>query len=170
VLEPARDAKQELVADGVAEAVVDVFETVEVEEEDREMRRRTPLHVCQGAGQAIDEEHPVRKPRQPVVEGVMLELVLGPLSRRDVGLRAGHAVRLTALVSHRHPSRQHPQILTGGVAHPMLELELLGGAREVGGEVAAERRPIVGVDAVDPLARAVPHILDSEPEHRLPPG
>ncbi len=108
VLEPAGDAHQQLVADRVAEAVVDVLEAVEVEKEDREVGLGPPLQVGQSAGQTVQEEDPVGEPGQTVVEGVVLQLVLGPFAVRDVGLRTRHAVWVALVIAHRDAARQHP--------------------------------------------------------------
>jgi hypothetical protein len=50
----------------------------------------------------------------------------------------------------------------------VLELEMVGPAGEVGVEMAPERRPVVGVDPVQPLARAVADVAPGEAQHRLP--
>ena len=79
LLDPLGHLAQQLVADRVAERVVDDLEAVEVEEEDGQ-----PLVVAvglrHGERQAVVEEEAVGQVRQRVVEGEVLDLLLGPLA------------------------------------------------------------------------------------------
>ena len=90
-LQPAGDCDQELIPDLVTQAIVDVFEAVDVEEKDAEPRIRPSLRPCDGLAQPVQEECAVGKTGQGVVERVVLQAVLGRLSLGDVGL--GAAIR-----------------------------------------------------------------------------
>ena len=68
---------QELVADRVAEAVVDQLEAVEVEEHQAELARRLGLRAGERLRQVVLEAAPVRQPGQAVVEGDVLQPGLG---------------------------------------------------------------------------------------------
>ena len=87
LLDALGDLAEQLVADGVAQRVVDDLEAVEVEEEHGE-----PLVVAvrlgHGERQAVAEEEPVRQVGQRIVEGEVLDLLLGPLALGDVDRRA----------------------------------------------------------------------------------
>ena len=74
-LDALADGREELVARGVAEGVVDDLEVVEVEEQDD---RDQPGRVgrLEALGHALGEERPVGEPGQGVVVGLVLELVL----------------------------------------------------------------------------------------------
>ena len=63
----------------VAEAVVDVLEAVEVEEEDGEVVAGVPLGPLDGEPQVVREEGAVREARQRVVEGGVAEVLLARL-------------------------------------------------------------------------------------------
>ena len=62
LFEPGRDRDQQLVAGGVAEAVVDELEPVEVEEEDRD-RGLASLGLSERPPEAVEEEAAVRQAR-----------------------------------------------------------------------------------------------------------
>ena len=79
-LDAPGDGDQELVADVVAEAVVDRLEVVEVEEEHC---RATDVAVVERAADPLREEHPVRQSRERVVVGLVPELVLQLRELRD---------------------------------------------------------------------------------------
>ena len=87
LLDPLGDLAQQLVADGMSERVVDDLEAVEVEEEHGEL-----LVVAVGLGhrerQAVAEEEAVRQVGQRIVEGEVLDLLLGALPLGDVDGRA----------------------------------------------------------------------------------
>ena len=70
---------EQLVAHGVAQAVVDQLEVVEVEEQhgQRGQRARRP---GQGVLEAVPEQGPVGQAAQRVVEGLVLELLLQALA------------------------------------------------------------------------------------------
>ena len=101
--QPARDPDEELVAGYVAEAVVDDLEAVEVEEEHGEPISRVPLGAAAGELQVIHKQGAVCQSRQPVVEGVVEQLLfdllaLGyllqklPVARRELDGALGHAL------------------------------------------------------------------------------
>ena len=70
---------QELVAHGVAQAVVDELEVVEVQEQHGQRRQR-PRRPGQGVLEAVPEQGPVGQPAQGVVEGLVLQLLLQALA------------------------------------------------------------------------------------------
>ena len=77
------DHLEDLVAGGVAEAVVDVLEVVEVEEQ----HRHRPLVAAAPDERVLDavaEQRAVRQPGERVVEGLVLEFVLEGLALGDV--------------------------------------------------------------------------------------
>ena len=109
--EPSRDRLQQLVADGVPEAVVDDLEAVEVEEQ----HRRAALGVVAlGAPdrlvEAVDEQHAVREAGERVVQRVVLQAALGLAAVGDVGGGAddrasrGRCSSRTAVAAREHPA------------------------------------------------------------------
>ena len=71
--EPGRDAAQQLVADRVAERVVDALEVVEVDEHHGDLVRAARLERL---AHALGEQRAVGEPGQRIVVGLMGELVL----------------------------------------------------------------------------------------------
>ena len=77
-LQPARDGDQQPVADVVAERVVDELEAVEVQEQHRRAGgRAAALRAPDRLRQAVQEQHAVGQPGQRVVQGVVLQALLG---------------------------------------------------------------------------------------------
>src|SRR5581483_8198073 len=98
-LQPAGHLDEEVVADGVAQRVVDDLEPVEVEEEHGDPARPWP---APGPGQRlaelVHEQPPVRQPRQRVVEGAVQrppERRFGRECQRATGAVTGRSVRQT---------------------------------------------------------------------------
>src|SRR5690606_490905 len=71
---PVGDFHQHFVASEVAQAVVDGFEAVEVQEDDGEMQVGSSLRAGDGGLKAVHEQGSVGEGGQPVVECVVLEL------------------------------------------------------------------------------------------------
>ena len=84
-LQPPRGADQQLVAGLVSQAVVDRLEAIEIEVQHREQRiAQHPPRAMKQVLQAIDEQRAVREIRERIVEGAVLQLLLGLLALGDV--------------------------------------------------------------------------------------
>ena len=134
---------EDLVADLVAEPVVDGLEAIEVEDEDGD-RSRGALALGEGVGEAVSEQRPVGQARQRVVEIRMGEGLLGRLvlvlvveKATDTEVGAGpddvrgteHLHLIPFAVHEIEPARPRPAHGVQGTAH---RFELL----EDGGHVA----------------------------------
>ena len=96
------------VAAGVAEAVVDVAEAVEAEDDDRDLAPVLALAVLQRDGEAVEEEGAVGQAGQGVVQGVveaaLLALAQGPAhglearGAEEHGVEAARGQTLEAVV------------------------------------------------------------------------
>ena len=146
-LEPARDLLEHLVARGVAEAVVDGLEVVEVDEHDAD-ESTFPQRAAQRVLHAVGEKCSVREACHRVVERLVRKLVFEGLALADVTRVEDDAVHELVVQEVRVPNlelqpasvtvlerafhRMHP-----GAA--VLPFEHLGEARPVGlGEQAVE--------------------------------
>ena len=78
-LQPARDRHQELVTGVVTDAVVHVLEPIEVDEQDRDLAVH-PLAPRDRQAQAVEEQQPVRQPRQGIVHRLVREPFLERLA------------------------------------------------------------------------------------------
>jgi hypothetical protein len=88
--EAPRHLPQQLVADVVAERVVDVLEVVEVDEEHRDLALGA-LRVGDGMREAVLQQRAVRQPREVVVVGQVLDPLLDHLAVGDVARVEHHA-------------------------------------------------------------------------------
>ena len=122
--QPATDRDQELISHLVTQAIVDVFEAVDVEEKHPEPRIRPSLRPCDGLAQTVQKECAVGKTGQGVVERVVLEAVLGRLSLGDVGLGTRHSDDLPLVVPHGQSPREDPAVSPVVVEHAVLGLEV----------------------------------------------
>src|SRR2546430_15759833 len=84
-------SEQELVADQMAHAVVDHFEAVKIQKQNREQGVLTPLCVFDEPPKPVYEKQPVGQPSQRI----------GYLSLGDVGLRACHSQGFSRIVEYR---------------------------------------------------------------------
>ncbi len=148
--QPLRRRQQDLVADEMAERVVDDLEAVEVEEEDGARRRRARA-AADGVLEAVLEEHPVRQPGERVVQRVVLELQLGRLAVRDVGLGAREAAGTPVGAAHGLGAREHPAPAAVERPHAVLGLEVLGLADEVVLHGLLDLRPVLRVHPPEPV-------------------
>ena len=142
---------EQLVADLVAEAVVDVLEVVEVAEQHRD-HARMPTQALEGAVHALVECAPVRQSRDGVAHGLVRQRLLGLAPCGEV-LELGDDLRAQIIPApdgrraHQHP--HHPAVLR---AHAELPLPSGSHARAAGlpaGELEhLERRRNIGWDDV----------------------
>ena len=93
------DGLEQLVADRVAEAVVDLLEAVEVEEQ-HGAQLVVGARAVQRAAQAILEQQTVGQAGQRVVVGLVVESRLGMLEAGDVGEYANEVGDLVVGVAH----------------------------------------------------------------------
>ena len=91
-LQPVRQPRQQAVAGGVPERVVDLLEVVDVEEQDRD-RGVVAARAVQSDAEAVEEQRPVGEPRERVVERAVRELRLQALSLDRVHHRASQQRR-----------------------------------------------------------------------------
>ena len=82
LLDPGGHGGEQLVAGGVAEAVVDELELVEVEEEHRD-RGLAPAGDREGVLEPVEEEVAVGQAGERVVEGLVLGALLGCAAARS---------------------------------------------------------------------------------------
>ena len=122
--DPAGHRAQQLVADRMAERVVDLLEAVEVEEEDRG-QATFAAGMGQGLAEPVEQQGAVRQPGQRVVQGQPPDARLGRLAlgqvleHRDLGddlarrgahrrgVDGGDAARPVAAFERDLPARSH---------------------------------------------------------------
>ena len=122
--DPAGHRAQQLVADRMAERVVDLLEAVEVEEEDRG-QATFAAGMGQGLAKPVEQQGAVRQPGQRVVQGQPPDARLGRLAlgqvleHRDLGddlarrgahrrgVDGGDAARPVAAFERDFPARSH---------------------------------------------------------------
>ncbi|MNT16549.1 hypothetical protein D3C72_1516580 [compost metagenome] len=105
----------------MAQAVVDEFEAVEVDQQDPQ---RAVLAARQGhrLRQAVAQQGAVGQARQHVVVGDVLDLLLGQLAFRDFGARAPVAAKFAELVEQRLAIDAEPAQLAIAVVHRIFEV------------------------------------------------
>ena len=103
LLEPWRGGGQQLVADLVAEAVVDQLEVVEIEEQDRAQRLLAP-EAGQRVLEPVDEQHPVGQAGQRVVHGPVADGVLDRLALERIGQHVGQRLEEVDVAGGEAPS------------------------------------------------------------------
>ena len=133
-LQAAGDRHQQAVAHEVAEAVVDVLEAVEVQEQHREPQARfPPVREWASTLEAVQEEGAVREVGQGIVQGGVAELLFRLPALGDVERHSYRAAEHAAGFTQRLQVRLE-------VPSPPLELEL--------DRLPAQRAPVRVEDAV----------------------
>ncbi len=161
---------EQLIARGMPQAVVDVLEAVDVEEEDGEGIALAPAGDAEGAVQPVLEESPAGKVREPVEEGVAEELLLRLLPLGDVGQRPRNPVRLVRPAPDGQPTGQHPPVGAVPLAQAVLELEVGGPAVEMRAELGVEPLGLVGMHPAEPLLRSRADLVPGVSQHLFPAG
>lgn len=136
VAQTAGHRGEELVADPVAEGVVDVLEPVEVEEEHGELGISRDVGGLHGTCEADQEVGPVEHPGDRVDTSPAVE----------ARLRADHTYGLPEGVPEGDPAGEHPAEPAIGKLDPVLALEVRGAVLEVGSHGVFQPVPVVGVD------------------------
>ena len=107
------DPDDELVAGGVAEAVVDVFEVVEVDEQQR-AARVVAAHVRELVLERALEAAAVEQPGERVVVGHVAQLLLVAAPAADVLDLGDEAQRPTAVVAQQRDVQLHQTVTPSG--------------------------------------------------------
>lgn len=145
---------QQGVAGGVAEAVVDGLEAVEVEEQHREAGRVAPGD--EQAGVEVFEEHrPVGEAGEGVVGGQVMHALLGGLAFGDVGEGHDHAAQLAVGVHVRGVGHQRGEQTAVGPLQLLLEAVSLALGQTLSERPAAGER-VVGVERLEAAPQQVP--------------
>ena len=144
-VDAARDADQHLVADVVAERVVDVLEPVEVDEQHGD-GARAAVRAGQRGVEPVAQQPPVRQVGQAVVQRRVHEHALGVAPAR--GVVEADQRRVRPALGQRHGRHDGPHVVTLLVAQPPL-----AGA---GAEPARRRRRRPGTAAASRRGRRRP--------------
>jgi hypothetical protein len=157
-----RHQRQQVVAGGVAQRVVDVLEVVEVDEQHG--RRLPRLGARQGAVDAGPQPRPVGEPGERVLERLPRQLGLERPADGDVGDDADRPDDVAGPVPERHPAGLGPDLRA--VPPHERELVALRLAAQAVRHAGAERGPLVlrhehlDPDAPDQLVGRVARDVD----------
>ncbi len=148
-VQAARGLDEEFVPNRVREAVVDQLETVDVHEQNG-VARPGPECAGQRDAEPVHKKGAVGQAGERVVKGVVAQLFLGRLPVGDVGHAPGHPQRVPLAVPDGKAAVEDPPIVPVLVAHPVLDLEMLRLAREMGVDQRPHGFQVIGVDALEP--------------------
>jgi hypothetical protein len=118
--DPSGDGFQKLVAELVAEHVVDALEAVEIDDVQREDAIAT-ASARDLAAEAVAQERAIGKVGQRVVMGQMQEVALGPLAVGDVERGSEHVGHTTGALAKRRLRGQQHALLATAVEDLLLE-------------------------------------------------
>ena len=151
------DPAQQLVAHGVAVAVVDQAEALQVDREHRELAQVAAPALGQRAVGVLDEHRAVGQAGEAVVQRVVHELLLGALAQVDVAQRPRHAEGVQVLVAAGDAAHQHPARLAVGQADAELHHELRAVALQVADQARPVGRDLVRMDVAEERFRRARH-------------
>ena len=169
--EAARDGDQQLVADQVAEAVVDHLEPVEIEVQHGEpIAVAALLEVVQPPPESFHEQRTVPQARQRVQEPDPAQPLLRQHAFGRVGQRPGDSQRPLPCPAHRDAAAHEAAVTAVLVPQAVLVLEELGRPRKVRVERLLERLGVLRMEAANPLFRTADPCRCGQPEHGPPAG
>ena len=145
------DLDEQVVADQVAQRIVDQLELVQVEEDDGVGPVRLPMRGGDRVAQPLEEQPPVREPGHFVVERAEAQLLLEPLLGLDVGERSDDAVCRAIDGPYRQRTTQDPPVAAVAVVHSLLHVERVEAARRDSAQDAFELLAVVGVQTLEPV-------------------
>ena len=152
----------------MAQAVVDIFEAVQVHEQHCEQVILAAAGVLDGVVQAVNEQGAVGQPGQRVIQGVVHQALLHLLALGDIGLRAGHAVNVALCIPNGNAAAVHPTQRPIFVVHAVLALEVVRQALDVRRDVHFELPEIITVNALEPFRHRIAQLAILIAEHGLP--
>ena len=142
--EQRRDPRDDLVAGGVAERVVDVLEVVEVEQQQRAVGA-VAAHELGVLVELLGEARAVVQAGERVVRGEVVQVLLVVAAVRDVLHLDEEAARRPAVVRDRRGLQRDPDRRAAGVQEARLDLVLGALARQQRADLVAV---VTGVDRV----------------------
>ena len=146
----AGDGEQHGIGGGMADALLELHEAVDVDEEDRRLDAAGHAGADQGALEPVEEELLVGQAGQAVVHGVVQQAVAAGAVLVDVLQGADDAVDLAVAAQHRlHPHAEGAVVAVVG-GEPHVGGDLAAAQFDQGVEGGAEAVAILGVDAVEP--------------------
>ncbi len=164
--EPLRDRDEEVVTGGMAEAVVDHLEVVDIQEQHRD-RTGLAAGALERVVDAVEEQCPIGESREGVVEGLTIERSFERPSIRDVTAVEHDRLDVGIVEEVRH-DRVELAPAAVGMAHP---------ARDLGGrarprrqhlrQLRTHRGRVVGMDDV---AHSLADQLVAAPSEHRPHG
>jgi hypothetical protein len=167
----AGERDQQLVSDGVAEAVVDELEPVDVEEQHRAAGGGVAVGALEDLVDAVDEQRAVGQSGEGVVQRVMLQAQLRGPAVGDVRQRSGHAGRRAVDASDRQAPGHHPAPAAVGMSHSVLGLHVGRAPLQVGLDRRPQSQHVIRVHELKPDGRTVGDIgIDAPcpPHDRVP--
>ena len=123
IAQSAANGAEQLVADHMAEAIIDHLESIQIEKQDMDA---TMIVLFGGANRLvkpIEKERAIGQPGQAVVERVMEQALLNLFSLRHIGDGADVTDHLAGFVLLRHRLTNDPGDDTVGPLHAKLGLE-----------------------------------------------
>jgi len=152
----------------VPEAVVDLLEVVQVNEEQRSRTvgaaRRSQHPLC-----PVEHQCAVRKPGEGIVQCLVTQLLLEVTAVRDICDRADEARRRPRRAGDRQCTAVNPTVRTVAAPQAVLGLECAGPAVPAGVELCVECCPILGMHPLEPLIGACPDVVGFATDYGLPP-
>ena len=169
LFQPIRDQSQHPVSRRMAQAVVDVLEAVEIEEQDAQ-----PLAAAPGLGDGmvdpIVEEQSVGQIRQPVMVGEVLGLAFGHDAIRHIDMNAGQSDQIIVGVEGGSGPGEYPTIGAILVPQAILLLPAAPGLVQIGLQLLDDRVMVVPMQPRLPTAEVVDQFIVLVTDLLLPAG
>ena len=157
-LQTMRDFDEQAIGDGVPEAVVHRLESIETENDQRELIIVAPAGAADCALEQVEEQDAVGQTGETV----------GQLCFGNVGERTGKPCGNAGRISNRGGAAEHPPVAPVAMPQPVLVLVMAVASRDVLGDRLPHARPVILMQAIEPFVRGDADFRILVPEHRLP--
>ena len=156
----------------VAQAVVDHFEAVQIEEQHGEVmvRDRGVMRAMERSRRSMNSTR-LGKPVRPSCSASRSSCSSASLRAVMSVCEPAMRVAFAAVVANRSAAGEHPAVAAVGVQHAVFDLEVRRDPFAMGGDGRLHRFQVIGMDAVEPFIRQRADLrIRSQPEHFLPAG
>ena len=152
----------------VPETVIDIFEPIEIEEQNCEPLLGVAFRARKCVAQSVHQYRPVGEPREGVLEAGRSHRLSRLVLPVDVRLSTDDANRPIIGVFHDLAAGQHPAVIPTLRHHPISLLDHGDLTGDAGVDDRAQPRQIFGVDSVQPALEIVLDLVRRVAQHVFP--
>lgn len=153
-LQRASGGDQELIADQMTQAVVDIFKAIQIDEQDRKRSLSGVLLALDGMLEPIQKQVAIGQAGQGIVQGLVAQALFRQLTVGDIGLRANQTDGMAGRIPDGQPATEHPAIATVLMQDTILDLQAINQPLDMRRQMGLQQRAVIGVEPIQPFGGA----------------